>query len=529
MTELTTEFWFPPAGQLGWFAPELALIATIVAVVAVPIILGRRARLSACVALLGVVAALLLTGDVGRRVAEEAAAGLAPPGAPPMLIADNFAVFFKAFLLLFLTLVTVLWLFGLTGRRPALARRFAAHSVEFFVLLLGSALGMMVMVSTLNLLMIILAIELASLPSYALAGYDKRDPAGAEASLKYVLFGAVTAAITLYGVSLLYGAFGTLDIPTIAAAMAGGGAGVGAALGLLGLCVGIGFKISAVPFHFWCPDVFEGATIEVATWLSVASKAAGLGLLLRVVTAMGSLDDALAITVGIVATATCTLANFAAYRQQNVKRILAYSSIAHAGYMLMAAAVFVPAASEAEPNLAASALLLYLLTYLFMNFGVFAATACVEWETGSSALSNFIGLGRRAPWLAVPMAVCLLSLVGLPPLGGFLAKWWLLVALGSGAAEHDRLWGLVLVLVLNTLFSLYYYLRIIYMMFLRTEWSRPAPLAPHVGGLVLVNACAVVLLLFGTLGARAVKLLADEYAVHLYAAPLARAAAALVP
>ena len=376
------------------------------------------------------------------------------------------------------------------------------------MLLLASALGMMLMVGTLNLLVIVIAIEMASLPSYAIVATDKRSRLGAEASLKYVMLGAASAAIMVYGVSLLYGRFSTLDLPTIAAQIAGRPADADPVfwLGLLALGTGIAFKIAAVPLHWWCPDVFEGAPIEVTTWLSVASKAAALGLLLRIVDAF-SASPALARAVvplswsiGILAAVTCTVGNLAALRQESVKRILAYSSIAHAGYMLMAGAIFsAPSATAgASANAGMAALVAYLLVYVTMNVGAFGATALVAWQTGSDHLSSFTGLGRRAPWVALPMAVCLFSLVGLPPLGGFAAKWFLLVALGKSAAVQPWLWGLVTVAVLNTALSLYYYVRIIRQMYLTEDPALP-PLSVPAGGLVMVNACAVILLLLGTL------------------------------
>jgi len=556
MTYALAQFWTPPLDQLWRVSPELALVGTIVAVLIVALFAGRNPYTTAAITLLGVLAALLLAGGVGADVFSRPQAGLAPAAAPPMLIADNFAVFFRLFLLLFLALVTGLWVIGEARRRQArglecgfsggpgglgetaLRRRSAPNTTEFFTLLLGSALGMILMVSTLNLLMIILAIELASLPSYAIAGFNKHDRRSSEASLKYVVFGAVTAAIMLYGVSLLYGYYGTLDVPTIAAQIAdrAGESAAGRAVlgvGVFGLCVGIGFKIAAVPFHFWCPDVFEGAPIEVTTWLSVSSKAAGLGLFLRLVSALMAPVTAdqieaiwgpLAVAIGIFASLTCTIGNFAAYRQDNVKRLLAYSSIAHAGYMLMAGAILLPAAElpAGQPNPAMSALAVYVFTYLFMNLGAFGATAIVSWQTGSESLSAFADLGRRAPWVAVPMAVCLFSLVGLPPLGGFVAKWWLLYALGEGAGRQPWLWGLVIVLVLNTLFSLYYYIRVVVAMFLRgAARSAGEPLfSAPLGGVVMVNACAVLLLVLGTIGVRPVKTLADHYASDLFGAPV---------
>lgn len=513
--------WLPPSTDLRLFGPELALVATIVAVLVVPLLAGRSGRTAAVVSLLGVLATFLLASrSVAEQIAGGGAIGFSPDRDSPMLLADNFSVFFKLFLTAFLALVIVLWLLrpgsGITQRGTA--------GPEFFVLLLTSALGMALMVGTLNLLVMVIAIETASLPSYALVGSDKRSRPGAEASLKYVLFGATTSAIMLYGLSLLYGAFGTLDMATIAKAVASSPSQTGwlPAIGFFALCVGIAFKISAVPFHFWCPDVFEGAPIEVTTWLSVASKAAGLGLLLRIVYTLSTAGAnapwlaPVAWSVGLIAAITCTVGNLAALRQDAVKRILAYSSIAHAGYMMMAAAIFVVGKDSPNTNLGLAAVVAYLMVYMVMNLGAFGVTALVAWRSGTDHISAFTGLGRRAPWLAVPLAVCLFSLIGLPPLGGFAAKWWLLVALGKAAlAGQDWLWVLVLVAVLNTAISLYYYVRIIRQMFLRDDDKQsavPAPLA----GFVLVNACAVALLLLGTLWVGRLNGLSVYYASHLF-------------
>ncbi|HQE27473.1 MAG TPA: NADH-quinone oxidoreductase subunit N, partial [Phycisphaerae bacterium] len=383
-------------------------------------------------------------------------------------------------------------------------------------------------VGSLNLLVLMIAIETASLPSYAIVASNKRSRVGAEASIKYVLFGATTAAMMVYGISLLYGVFHTLDLPTIAARVAADPAGVSALgwLGLLGLGVGVAFKISAFPLHFWCPDVFEGAPIEVTTWLSVASKAAGLGLLLRIVHTFvgvpGAADDltAMAYLIGAVAAITCTVGNLAALRQTSVKRMLAYSSIAHAGYMMMAAAVFVPGYGRAA-SLPLAALIAYVFVYLLMNLGAFGVTAMVAWKTGSDHISSFTGLGRRSPWLAVPMAICLFSLVGLPPLGGFAAKWWLLVALGKAAsAAQTWLWALVIVAVLNTAISLYYYVGVIRQMYLTDDPQQEA-FAPPLSGLAMVNGCALLLILLGTVFFNPLGQRANTYASNLFA-PAAR-------
>jgi NADH-quinone oxidoreductase subunit N len=431
--------------------------------------------------------------------------------------------------MLFLVLVTALWMLGSAEREK--------DAPEFFVLLLSSALGMVLMVSTLNLLMIVIAIELASLPSYAIAGFDKRSRVGAEASLKYVIFGAVTAAIMVYGVSLLYGFYGTMNVTEIATGMFSSEVGTGLvpAVGLLAFFVGVAFKISAVPFHFWCPDVFEGAKIEVTTWLSVSSKAAGLCLLLRVVFTLANTAGVdqmtveqtlgwLAWGIGIVAALTCTYANLVAYQQNNVKRLLAYSSIAHAGYMLMAGAVLMVLKPDPldptrpSAHAAISAVVAYALVYLFMNIGAFGTVAMVYQATGKETLDAYRGLWRRAPWLAVPMAICLFSLVGMPPLGGFMVKFWLLGALfeaGSNlVSTKPLLYSLVIVAVLNTLLSLFYYLRIVREMFLNDD-DQPAMSVP-VGGLAIVNVCAAVLVVTGTFGAPLLQRRSNNYATDLF-------------
>jgi len=531
MAEVAAPLWFPSGGQLWEVAPELALVGTILAVLILSLIDRRDAITTALVVLVGVTVTAVLTGELDRGLGTgTGGGGPVPPGGGSMLVVDGLSTFFKLFLMLFLALVTALWLVGLRARRTERPRAYTARAPEFFVLVLGSALGMVLMAGTLNLLMIVIAVEMASLPSYVLAAFHKHDRRGAEASLKYVVFGAATAAIAFYGASLLYGYYGTLDVSLLARrslAEAEGGRLPGvAAVGLLALLVGIGFKVAAVPFHYWCPDVFEGAPVEVATWLSVASKGAGLVLGVRVMmtlaAAAGGTAESLwgppALVVGLLAVLTCTVGNLAAYRQTHVRRILAYSSIAHAGYMLMPATVVVAppgGAAAAGPPIAAVAA--YLLIYLFMNLGAFGVTAMVSWRTGSEDLSAFAGLGRRAPWLAVPMAVCLFSLVGLPPLGGFIAKWWVLYALGQGAAAQSWLWGLVIVLVLNTLLSLYYYMRIVLWMFLREAPAADGELSfgAPAGGVVLVNLCALILLLLGTIGVGPLKAAVDDYAARV--------------
>ena len=512
--------------HLSLFSPMIALVCTMLAIVLTPIVLGRRTRPVATVAAIGVIVAFILSLRVAGKVADGGVSGLSTQVGSGILIADNLSAAFQIILMVFLAGVMCLWWMG-----SASSER---NAPEFFVLLIGSALGMAMMASTANLLMIVIAIETASLPSYAIVGFDKRDRVAAEASLKYMIFGAVSAGIMLYGASLLYGLAGSLNVSDVAAYtvrnLAVGENRILLAVGLLCFLAGIAFKISAVPFHFWCPDAFEGAKIEVTTWLSVASKAAGLVLLVRMGLLFCSAVDypvsmslirPLAWTVGIMASVTCFVGNFSAYKQTSVKRLLAYSSIAHAGYMMMAVAVFIHPSVEGHAA-GVTAILAYIVIYVFMNLGAFGVTALVVWDTGSDNIESFTGLARRAPWLAVPMTICLVSLVGIPPFAGFIGKWWILLALGgmqnAGAVQgltslSSLGWFLVMVTVVNTLISLYYYMRLVVQMTLRDD-GQPFVRAPF-GGLALVNVCALALLVLFVF-AHPLKSTADRYSRNLF-------------
>lgn len=484
-------------------------------IVTAPIILGRGPRLAANIASVGILVALVLALRVATSVSGGGVSVLSTDPSAGLLIVDPLSVAFQIILLVFAAAILWLWRMG-----PADTER---NAPEFFILLLGSAVGMVLMASTANLLMIVVAIEAASIPSYALVGFDKRDRRGAEASLKYMIFGAACAAIMLYGVSILYGLTGSLSVAEVAhytvRHVALGSTQLLLFAGLLCFFAGIAFKISAVPFHFWCPDAFEGARIEVTTWLSVVSKAAGLVLLGRLVAMFCgaaehpvqiSLLSPLAWTIGIIAAITCTLGNFAAYMQTSVKRLLAYSSIAHAGYMMMATAVFLhPSTKNATAGL--NALLFYIVVYLFMNLGAFGVTAVVNWQTGSDRLSAFTGLIRRAPGLTVAMVICLVSLVGLPPLAGFLGKWWILVALGSTGSVLG--WFLVVVAVLNTLISLYFYMRVVVQMTLVDD--KQPRLEGIASGTALAGLCAAMLLLLFVF-AQPVKMRTEQFSRNLY-------------
>jgi len=483
----------------GWpelrpFVAEICLLATLIAVLLVPFFTRKANVACALVTLLGIGIALLSLLAVNGRYS--------PDGEffRGLLVSDHVAVFWKALLLTFVGFIVLMW-FCTTG--PAMHE---GDGPEFFTLLLGATIGMCLMSSTTNLLLVVIAIEMSSLPSYVLAGFRKTDRIGAEASLKYVLFGAATSSVMIYGMSMLYGLFGTLSVPGIAQQIAAGHGATSPllALGILGLIVGIGFKLSAVPLHFWCPDVFEGAGTDVAAFLSVASKGAAMVLLLRL---LGSFSAALqsmptpplpaiAVVIGVIGAITATVGNTAAFVQNNVKRLLAYSSIAHAGYMICGLSLLYShnRESNALASDVAQAILLYLAVYLFMNLGAFTVVGLLERQAGGVTLDHFAALGRRSPYLAVCMAACLFSLVGLPPFGGFVAKLNLMYVLGGNGGWW---WTLVAVIGLNTIFSLYYYARVVKVMYL-TPSERPNFAVSSVGlGIAAMCAIALLLMLLG--------------------------------
>ena len=493
--------YIPGWDELRPFVADLWLIATAVAVLLTPFFTRRPNAACAYVALAGMALALVSLIAVG------AGAFTGAERFRPMLVTDAVAYFWKVLLLLFVMGVILMW-FSTTADTM-----YEGDGPEFFVLLVGATLGMSLMASASNLLMVFMAVEMASLPSYVLAGFRKTHRVGAEASLKYVLFGAATSAVMVYGLSMLYGLYGTLrlysttaadgtNVPGLAEAMVSspGGAAL-LVIAVFGLIVGVGFKVSAVPFHFWCPDVFEGASIDVSAFLSVASKGAAVVLLLRVFMAIGDAADfaptprltAIAVVIGVIGAITCTVGNTAAFVQTNIKRLLAYSSIAHAGYILCAVSLLYvgPHARQGfrDPSAAAAqAILLYLAVYVFMNLGAFTVAALVWRETGSEDVEAFAGLGRRSPVLAVAMAAFMFSLVGLPPLAGFVAKvnvLWVLIQDGGWW------WALVAVIGANTVISLYYYLRVVKVMYLNDS-SAPA-FAGNPLGTALSAACAAVL------------------------------------
>ena len=491
------------------FLPELLVCGTIVLALLLRLFTGlNRVHLNA-LGLVGCVVALLvaLAQWQNNPTFDPRPAGTSGPLPlfTGLLVYDAFGIYVRLFLLAFLALTFLLSLLtGIPDRDD---------SADFSVLLLGAGLGMMLMASANHLLMVFIAVEMASVPSYALAGFLKGRRRGSEAALKYVVYGASASGVMLYGISLLVGKFGTGYLPDLAlgvrAVVADGGFDPVIAAGVLFVLIGLGFKLAAVPFHFWCPDVFEGAAAEVAAFLSVASKGAALALTARFLLALagpgvfagGSLPHALGIAVGVLAGLTATLGNLAALGQANMKRLLAYSTIAHAGYMLMALAPLNAAGT--------GAVLFYLVAYLLMNLGAFAIVAFVRNLTGSEDLSAYRGLVYRAPVLAVTLALFLLSLLGIPPLAGFAAKFQVFAVLWDAgrAAGPDRAlawtyYGLLALAALNTVISAGYYLKVLRVMILDAppvpaEAKEPAPLPTRPGMAAYAAALAGLLFVAG--------------------------------
>ena len=357
---------------------------------------------------------------------------------------------------------------------------------EFYALMLISTLGMSLMASAADLIMLFLAIETTSIPLYVLAGFILRDQKSVEAGIKYLLFGAMASAILLYGFSLIYGFTGTTQLYNLGAAFQAGGIPTILIVGVIALVlVGFGFKISAVPFHFWAPDVYQGAPTPVAGFLSTASKAAGFAALMRVMAVAFPEQSVLWSTmIAVLATLSMLVGNYLALAQKSLKRLLAYSSIAHAGYMLIGVA------SESEFGALASTY--YLMAYLVTNLAAFGVVAWVESNTGSDDLSAFAGLSRRAPVLGLVMIVAMLSLGGIPPFAGFFGK--LLVF--ASAIEKGMVW-LALVGIFNAIIGLYYYLMVLKTIYVNEPADTARLPKAAIAWRVALTICVVGILVLG--------------------------------
>jgi NADH-quinone oxidoreductase subunit N len=465
--------------SLRYFLPEIAVTATILLLVALHVVSKtRESSAPGVLSLVGVGAAILL-------------AGIVPPGAGKaifegMAAYDGFAVFFKV-----LTALATLVIILMSMDSRELAGRSQA---EYYIFLLSTLLGMFLLSSATDIVMVYLSLELVSIPSYLLAGYLKGKERSTEAAMKYVVYGATASGVMIYGFSLLFGLAGSTQVSEIGRVLATGKAVLPALLAAVMVAVGFGYKIAAVPFHMWSPDVYEGAPTPATAFFSVGPKAAGFAVLVRFYySAFAASDPGTGLwrltadvdwplLFAAIAAVTMTVGNLVAVQQSNVKRLLAYSSIAHAGYMLMGFVLLSPAGIHA--------ILFYLVVYLFMNLGAFYVVVVVSNALRGEDISDFSGLGSRAPFAAVALAIFLFALTGIPPFSGFIGK----VYLFAEVLNRGVYW-LAIVAGLNSVVSLYYYARIVRAMFLEDPKDPSAVPVPAVPRAMLALLAAPTLIL----------------------------------
>lgn len=429
------------AADFYYLLPELLLTGGALLVLVLDVLLPRRewATFGMTLLTLSVTGAAVI-GFTG--VDTTISAGL--------LAVDGFATFFKSIVIVS-ALVTVLM-------SPSYLRVEEVRPAEYYFLILCATLGMLFMASGVDLITLFIGLETMAVSFYILAGYLKPNQRSNEASVKYFLLGAFSLGILLYGMSLFYGATGTTSLSGMAEALASGERTLVVSLALVLLVAGMGFKIAAVPFHMWAPDVYEGAPTPVTAYLSVGSKAASFAMILRIfIEGLPSLVADWQVLFWVLAAVTMTVGNIAAITQSNTKRMLAYSSIAHAGYVLIGVV------AGTERGVAAA--MVYLWVYLFMQLGAFAVVALLRrQDVIGDELKDLSGLYIRKPLVAVAMLIFMLSLGGIPPTAGFMGKLWLFAA----AIESGFVW-LAVIFVVNSVISLYYYYRVIVFMWLKDE------------------------------------------------------------
>ncbi len=484
-------------------APELTLAATAVVVILLDLFLKPKWWLAA-VSILGLVVSAGFTISMWG--------GSSVVLFNNLLAVDSFALFFK---LLFLVIAALVILAS-----TDYVSKFARFQGEYYALVLLAALGMMLMAATTELISIYLALELTSISLYILVGFLK-DPKSTEASLKYLLLGAVASAVLLFGMALVFGFTGQTQLGKIAqsiqslSSLYGVLASPGLIAGIVLMVAGFGFKIAAVPFQMWVPDVYEGAPTPITAYLSVGSKAAGFAVILRVFYSAFGLPSWLSLDWGllfaVLAALGMTLGNIIALPQTNIKRMLGYSSIAQAGYLLVGLATVgftSPVLSGSSAFAGQSGLLFFLASYALTNLGAFIAIIAISNKLDSDLIADYAGMAKRAPVLALALTLCLVSLIGMPPAAGFMAKFYIF----SGAVRHGLLW-LVIVAVINSVISAYYYLRVVKVMWMDKPASRAkVPSSPALR-VALALSCLGVLAL-GIIPGYVMKL--AQIAAHIF-------------
>jgi NADH-quinone oxidoreductase subunit N len=380
------------------------------------------------------------------------------PGWFGMVRVDNFAIFFH----LLIPAISAICILASLEYLDAQNIR----SGEYYALILFGTVGMVLMSSAIELVLIFIALEISSISTYVLAGYRRRNAGSAESAIKYFLLGSFATAFFLYGVALMFGATGSTDIPDIQRALAAGNPSLLAIAATALMIVGLGFKVASAPFHIWTPDVYEGAPAPIVALMSTGPKAAAFAVLLRVLFA--TIATEWFWLIWISAALSMTLGNFGALVQNNVKRMLAYSSIAHAGYILVAFA----AANESGK----SAAIFYTAAYAAMNVGAFAVVSHVA--AGGEryvSMDDYAGLGRRSPLLALTLTIFMLSLIGIPGTVGFLGKYYVFTSALSVTAHPNAMIALVVIGLVNSAVASYYYLRLIVLMYMREPVTAESP------------------------------------------------------
>lgn len=438
-------------------APELTVFLTALVVLVLDLAIRRKA-VTAVLAMLGLGLACYFCLRLG---------GVTTSLFSDMIRVDGFALFFKV---LACVVTAVVVLASVEFRNLAVL-----YAGEYYALLLFACLGIMLLAAATDLLSIYIALELLTLSCYALVGFTKTEPRSSEAAIKYFLLGAVATGTMLFGMSYLYGLTGSTNLTVIGQVLSGSGGSPLAMLATLFILAGFGFKIAMVPFHMWCPDTYEGAPTPITAFLSVGPKAAGFAVLVRVfLSAFGAIRVDWVPVVAVLSALTMTLGNVVALTQTNIKRMLAYSSIAQAGYILIGFVV--------TQGIGLSGVLLYLLAYLFMNLGAFAVVIIVSNYLGSDEIKDYSGLSQRAPGVALALVLFLWSLAGLPPTGGFIGKFFVF----AGAIQSGYLW-LAIVGVLNSVISIFYYFNVVRQMYLiKSEFSGPLPQYTLLGSVIAV-------------------------------------------
>jgi len=458
-----------PAGiavtDFYYILPELVLTAGSLLLLVADVLLPRGSKALTWVAVGALVATLLsLAPFVNTQV--EVAHGL--------IAVDRFALFFKIVFLVAAVLTILMSERYMTIEGASLG--------EYYFLILCSTLGMMIMAGGIDLIAAFIGLETMAVSFYILTGFIKPNQRSNEAAVKYFLLGAFSLGILLYGMSLMYGLSGTTSLRVMSGLFAGQTRDPRLVLAVILVVAGMGFKIAAVPFHMWAPDVYEGAPTPVTAFLSVGSKAAAFALLLRIfLEGLPVMNADWRLLFWVLSVVTMTVGNLAAVTQSNLKRMLAYSSIAHAGYLLIGVVSGTPRGI--------TAMLIYLAIYAFMQLGAFAVIVMMHrQDVVGDELKDFSGLHARHPLAAFAMLVFMLSLGGIPPTAGFMGKFWLF-----SAAIDAQYYGLAVIAVLNSAISLYYYVRVAVFMYLRKETSGSEPVSSPALSLALVVAVVATL------------------------------------